>query len=221
MKIHTIPVGPFQANCIIFFDEKTKQGVVVDPGDEPKKIIEQIRKDKLSITHILLTHAHIDHIMGLKQVQEACQAEVWLHKHDEPLFVNSCAQAQALGVKWKDNLPTVNHYLEDQNVLTCGSLNIRVIHTPGHSAGSVCFFVEDWSDPTERSDLKVLLTGDTLFAGSVGRTDLWGGKAYQLKASLKKLTVFPSDTRVIPGHGPETTIGQEKEENPYFSEQLN
>lgn len=200
-------MGSFCVNCLLVVDEVTSCAVLVDPGDDANKLVAEIRKRKLTLTHILLTHAHLDHIMGVAQVKKAFSCTIWLHKNDEPLFVNTSGQAEALGIKWKDNLPTVDCYFEDQDILTCGSMNIRVIHTPGHSAGSVCF--EFFPSPLKGEG--ILITGDTLFAGSVGRTDLWGGNEHQLKQSLKKLNKYPADTRVIPGHGPETTIGEEKE----------
>lgn len=215
MHIKKFIVGPLGVNCVLISDEKTHQAVLIDPGNQSKKIIQTLQKKKLSLTHILLTHAHFDHIGALGAVKEACGGAVCLCRLDEPLYKSAQSQAGSFGFPLESEPPVIDCFLKDGDVLSCGRLRVGVLHTPGHSPGSVCFVVGSRSDLSDMSDKSntwcdtVLCTGDTLFAGSVGRTDL-GGNEKQLKESLKKLFTFPPDTRVIPGHGPETTVGEEK-----------
>lgn len=202
------PVGMLQCNCSIIGDPDTLLGLVIDPGDEASHIISVINRHKLKLKYILLTHAHIDHIGGVGQIKEMTGAEILLHPGDLQLYEGVSMQAEWVGVKiplWKP----LDRHLSDNDVIKLGALELNVIHTPGHSPGGVTFFLA--------SAKPLLFTGDTLFQGSIGRTDLWGGSFETLIDSIKnRLLSFPDETIVYPGHGQKTTIGNERRSNPFI-----
>ena len=218
-----LPVGPFQCNCRLLICPKTGQAALIDPGDEPEKIVSFVQSQSLpngislQVKYLFHTHAHLDHIGGTRKVYEryASQAPlISLHKADEVLYQQLKMQGQLFGMEFEDPLP-VQKYLEDTEELQVGSLKFSVIHTPGHSPGSVCFRLH------EDSALKIpelIFSGDTLFEGSVGRTDLWGGDSAQLLKSIRtRILTLEDEIQVCPGHGPDTTVGQEKRENPFLA----
>ncbi|MBI5755594.1 MAG: MBL fold metallo-hydrolase [Nitrospirae bacterium] len=203
--LETIPVGPFQSNVFILGDEETGKAVVIDPGDEVSRILEILKRHSLALELILLTHGHIDHVSGVKELKEATGAKVFLHREDIFLYEQVPTQASFFGITAND-LVKIDTYLEDGMEIGEGDLRCRVIHTPGHTPGSVSFYFP----------FGIVFTGDTLFRWGVGRTDLWGSSHEELMASIKeRLFQLDNKTKVYPGHGPETTIGAEKRNNPY------
>jgi hydroxyacylglutathione hydrolase len=210
--IHEIlPVGPLQCNCSILGDEHTHEAIVVDPGDDIPRIFTLLAKHNLIIKQIVITHAHIDHIAGAHRLKQITGAPILVHQNDLSQIKMMDEQAKWLGMP----SPTVDNpddTLDDGKLITIGSgetaLTGSILHTPGHTQGSVCFYL-----PTQ----SLLLAGDTLFAGSVGRTDLPGGNTNQLLRSIHdRLLTLPDEVKVIPGHGPATTIGDERLDNPFL-----
>jgi hydroxyacylglutathione hydrolase len=207
--IHEIlPVGMLQCNCHIVGDPITHDAIVIDPGDEIERILEVIARHKLKVRAILNTHAHIDHVGGLKKLRDVTGAPVLMHESDLALYNSLEKQARWIRLPMPP-LTEVDDFLREGGSVKWGNYELRVIHTPGHSEGSVCLYL-----PRETG---LLFAGDTLFAGSIGRTDLWGGSPEEILRSLQtKLLVLPDETIVFPGHGPATTIGAERESNPFL-----
>lgn len=206
MFLESFPVGPFQCNCSVLACEETRSAVVIDPGEEAERIVALLTEHDLKPLFILHTHAHLDHVGGTDALQKAKGGETCLHEDDMPLCQHLALQAELFGLP-EPTTPTIDRFLKDGDRLSFGRESIDVLHTPGHTPGSLCFFISNIG----------LWTGDTLFAGSVGRTDLWGGSHPTLIGSIrKKLLSFPTDTLVYPGHGRSTAIGLEKERNPFL-----
>lgn len=210
-----LPVGLLQCNCLIIGDPKSREAIVIDPGDEVERILGLLGRYKLTVKVIVSTHAHIDHIGGLAKLHQYTGAPVMMHNDDLPLYHAMDVQADFLGMEAPE-LVDVDHLLKEGDALSWGCFQANVIHTPGHSPGSVSLYL-----PKDSGQIKLtqpqLFAGDTLFAGSIGRTDLWGGSFDQLMDSLKsKLLQLPDDTVVHPGHGPSTSIGHERHSNPYL-----
>ena len=205
MIIKNIVVGPLEVNCYILGCEDTKEAAIIDPGDNADEIISNIEKEGLKPKFIINTHAHFDHIGGVKVIQDHFKIDFILHEGDLFLVENASEQATAFGLK-PISKPVVNKNVTNGEKVNLGNKSITVIHTPGHSPGGVCYY----------SDNNVFV-GDTLFAGSIGRTDLPGGSYDTLINSIKE-NLFPlgDSTIVYPGHGPSTTIGNEKEHNPFL-----
>ena len=206
--IHEIlPVGPLQCNCSIVGDEGTHEAMVIDPGDEIEDILALIQKYKLQVKQIVVTHAHIDHVGGAMKLRAATGAPILLNQNDYALLKMLDVQAAWLGMKSPGRVE-IDHSLGPADLVKAGSLVATVMHTPGHTEGSICLYF-----PAE----KKLIAGDTLFAGSIGRTDLPGGSFGKIMDSLHgQVMNLPDETVVIPGHGPETTIGDERESNPFL-----
>ncbi|MFQ5863657.1 MAG: MBL fold metallo-hydrolase [bacterium] len=205
MIIEKLEVGVFAENCYLVGCEKTHQGVVIDPGDEIPRILSKINDMKLDITSILLTHAHLDHVKELNVLREQITVPVLMHSADEFLLENLQAQAAAFGLAIS-GIPKVDRYVVEGDSIEIGHLSFEVLHTPGHSPGSVSYVATG-----------VAFVGDILFAGSIGRTDLPGGDYATLIDSIKtKLYPLGDDTMIYPGHGPHTTLGQEKQSNPFL-----
>jgi hydroxyacylglutathione hydrolase len=202
-----IPVGPLQCNCSILGDETSREAIVVDPGDDIPRIMALIAKHSLTVKQILITHAHIDHIAGAHRLKRLTGAPVLYNQNDMPLVKMMDVQATWLNIP----TPTVENpddTLDDGKLIAITGLSGSILHTPGHTEGSVCLYL-----PTHT----LLLAGDTLFAGSVGRTDLPGGNMQKLLTSIHdRLLALPDEVTVIPGHGPATTIGSERTSNPFL-----
>ena len=200
-------VGPLQVNCYIIADEKTKEAVVIDPGDDAQDILGIIRKKGLTVKYIVNTHAHFDHVGGNEELKEATGAEILLHEADAALLGSTSGQARTFGMNAPAS-PKADRYVKHGDVITAGEVSLAVLHIPGHSPGGICLVEQG-----------MVFTGDALFAGSIGRTDLPGGSHMALIGAIKAiLLTLPDDTKVYPGHGPESTIGEEKRENPYLNE---
>lgn len=205
----TFPAGPFECNCTVLACGDTKDAVIVDPGGELERIAELVAHYDLTVRAIIHTHAHLDHIYGTRDVKQAHGGEVCLHRGDAFLYDGFAMQAAMFGWKVRDTTP-VERWIEDGDEVALGKRRLSVIHTPGHTPGSVCFEIHD---PDAG---RLLFAGDTLFRRSVGRTDLPGGDARTLATSIqRRLYTRDPDTLVIPGHGPTTSIGDEARSNPY------
>jgi hydroxyacylglutathione hydrolase len=210
--IHEIlPVGPLQCNCSILGDETSREAIVVDPGDDIPRILVLLAKHNLTLKQIVITHAHIDHIAGAHRLKQITGAPILVNQNDLSQIKMMDEQAAWLGIP----TPTVQNpddTLDDGKLITIGSgataISGSILHTPGHTQGSVCLYLPAQS---------LLLAGDTLFAGSIGRTDLPGGNTQQLLRSIHdRLLTLPDEIKVVPGHGPSTTIGDERIENPFL-----
>ncbi|AAO36685.1 MBL fold hydrolase [Clostridium tetani] len=201
MELKRIPVGMYQANCYILMDKKSKEGIIVDPGDEANLILQTVNKMDCKVKYILLTHGHVDHVSAVKEVKDSLKAPVGINEKDEEsilkgmdLFGNS-QTCGAADIKIKEG-----------DTFKIGDKEIKCIETPGHSLGGMCFLIEN-----------IIFTGDTLFEGSIGRTDFYGGNFEILIKNIKeKILTIPEDTLVLPGHGMETTVGKEKISNPFL-----
>jgi glyoxylase-like metal-dependent hydrolase (beta-lactamase superfamily II) len=206
--IHEIlPVGLLQCNCSIFGDETTGEAMVIDPGDEIESILHVIRRHGLTIKSIVITHAHIDHIGGAQKLKAATGAPVYMNAADDDLRRHLDIQASWLGIPVPETA-SVDVEAKDGDVMQVGATELHVLHTPGHTQGSLCLWI-----PSETK----LVAGDTLFRDSIGRTDLPGGDGRQILRSIhEKLMPLPGATIVIPGHGPNTTIEREREVNPFL-----
>lgn len=220
--IHEIvAVGWLQCNCSILGDGASKEGIVVDPGDEVDRILEIVRQHDLKIRAILNTHAHIDHVGGLAKMQSATGAPVLMHSADLDLYRILDKQAEMIGLPMPA-MAEVDGLLREGESIGWGSFQAHVLYTPGHTRGSCCLHMpkadgEGRSVGDAHAECDRLIAGDTLFAGSIGRTDLWGGSYGDILRSIKtKLLALPDDTRVFPGHGPETTIAAERATNPFL-----
>jgi hydroxyacylglutathione hydrolase len=207
MILESFPVGPLRCNCTILGDEVTHEAVVVDPGDNIPEILSRLQKHGLALRQIVITHAHIDHVGGAALLKKATGAPVFLNQRDLGLLGAMEIQAGWLGVPIPE-VASPDASADDGLTVGLATLPAEVIHTPGHTPGSICLLF---------SQQHLLLAGDTLFAGSIGRTDLPGGDGRQILRSLRdRLMVLPDTTRVLPGHGPDTTIGEEKQSNPFL-----
>lgn len=213
-------MAPFFKNGFVLGCEDSHEGVVIDPGDEVDELLAEVARHNLTITNILLTHAHLDHVTGVAAAKRAFGVPVWLHEADNPLYEHVVQQGLMFGIRVEPQPPIDRFYREEneksRESLRFGRYKVRVLHTPGHCPGGVCLAVGK-----ESKDLKetkeTLFVGDTLFAGSIGRTDLPGGNMETLLRSIETvLFAFPDDTVVWSGHGEQTTIGRERRTNPFL-----
>jgi len=207
MIIETFPVGPLQCNCTILGDEATGEAIVIDPGDEVGRIHRRLNELGLKLKQILVTHGHIDHVGGALRLKRLTGAPILLNENDLPLLKIMDQQAGWLGIETPETAAP-DAPLTDGLSVGLDAFPAQVLHTPGHTQGSVCLHF---------APLKLLVAGDTLFAGSIGRTDLPGGDSGQIIDSIEsRLLPLPDETKVIAGHGPATTIGAERRNNPFL-----
>ncbi len=204
MILETLVVGPLGVNCYIIADENTREAIVVDPGGNAADIRNAIQRHRLHVTAIVNTHAHFDHVLALNEIRAETQAPFMIHADEAPILDT----AQASGAMWGMHVTQpapADHLLKDEDEVKAGGIVLKVLHTPGHTPGGICLLYE-----------KAVFVGDTLFQGSIGRSDFPGGDYATLMRSIRdKLLPLPDDTMVYPGHGASTTIGQEKQLNPF------
>lgn len=203
-------VGPLKCNAILLGCEETKEGVIIDPGDEGPMLLAWAHEKGVHITHLLHTHAHFDHIGATKYLKDnKKEAYICLHSEDEFLYSILKQQGDIFGFQFEAP-PPIDRFIDEGDIISFGSANLKIIHTPGHSPGSVSFIFET-------SEQGIIFCGDTLFYRSIGRTDLWGGSEKSLFTSIQnKILTFDDAFTIVPGHGPITTIFNEKKNNPYL-----
>jgi glyoxylase-like metal-dependent hydrolase (beta-lactamase superfamily II) len=207
MIIKTFPVGPLACNCTILGDEEASEAIVIDPGDEVDEIYRRLTALDLKLKQILVTHAHIDHVGGALKLKRLTGAPILLNENDLPLLAMMDEQAGWIGAPTPETAPP-DAWLADGQIVGLDRFPADVLHTPGHTQGSICLHF---------AALKLLVAGDTLFAGSIGRTDLPGGNFEQIIDSIQtRLLALPDDTKVLAGHGPATSIGDERKRNPFL-----
>ena len=207
MILEMLTVGPFQENCYVIGDEETGAGAIVDPGDEAARIALAVERTGLDIAQILITHTHIDHVGAVAALAEEYSCPVLMHAEAEPMLAQLPTQAMMMGLRF-GKVPTVDRHIEDEETIEVGGLELRSLYTPGHAPGHLAFYVESEG---------LVLSGDALFSGSVGRVDLPGGSMEVLMRSIEeRLLTLPDETVVYSGHGPETTIGNERAHNPFL-----
>ena len=207
MIVEMLTVGPFQENCYVVGDEVSGEGALVDPGDEAVRIALAVEQTGLEIGQIIITHAHIDHVGAIASLVAEYVCPVLMHEEAEAMLKTVPQQAMMMGLRF-GKVPKVDRHVADEEVLEVGSLRLRSLYTPGHASGHLSFLVEGE---------EAVFSGDALFAGSVGRVDLPGGSMEVLMRSIEeRLLPLPDDTRVLSGHGPETTIGRERMTNPFL-----
>ena len=205
--LESLVVGMLDTNCYILADTATRKAAIIDPGGEPERIIAKIRSGKYEPVAIINTHGHMDHIEANAALKDAFALTVYLHRAEAEYMSKPALNASAL-IGLSVTVPPADVLVEENSVINVGSLELTILHTPGHTPGGICVGVED-----------ILFTGDTLFCGTVGRTDLPGGSEEEMHRSLKKLRSISPETRILPGHGPECELGREFEHNPYLSGQ--
>jgi len=205
--VESLIVGPFQENCYIVGDEATGEGMLIDPGDEAMRIALAVEQTQLEVGRILVTHAHIDHVGAVAGLAEEYACPVLMHEEAEAMLQMVPQQAVMMGLRF-GKVPAVDGYIWDKDSLEVGGLRLRALYTPGHAPGHLAFYAEGEG---------VVFGGDALFAGSIGRTDLPGGSMEVLLRSIEeRLLTLPDETRVLSGHGPETTVGRERQTNPFL-----
>jgi hydroxyacylglutathione hydrolase len=206
MNLQMLTVGPFQENCYIIGDEASGVGALVDPGDEAARIAMAVEQTGLEVGSIIVTHAHIDHVGAVAALVEEYACPVLMHAEAEPMLKQLPTQAMMMGLKF-GKVPAVDRHIGDGEHLEVGDLRLRSLYTPGHAPGHLAFYVEEG----------LVLSGDALFAGSIGRVDLPGGSMEVLMRSIEaRLLTLPDETTVYPGHGPQTTVGNERASNPFL-----
>lgn len=206
MILKLLPLGQFQTNCYLVGSEVTKEGMVIDPGSDPLVILDQVRQLGLKVNLIVNTHAHLDHVLGIESVKRALEARFALHADEVPILEQAPASASMWFGRPINPIPKPDILLKDGDIIEVGDVKLTVIHTPGHSPGGICLHTDG-----------VVFSGDTLFNFGIGRTDFPGGDYHQLLKSIAtRLFSLPDETIVLPGHGPDTTIGEERRGNPFL-----
>lgn len=206
MILRALVVGPIQSNCYILGCERTREAVVIDPGGDADRILITLAKDKLRCSYIINTHGHFDHSADNKRLKEVTGAQLLIHRADAPMILHQSASGGMWGTHI-DNSPPPDRYLVEGDIIIIGDISLKVLHTPGHSPGGISLVTD-----------KIVFVGDTLFAGSIGRTDFSGGDYEGLLRNVReKIFTLGDDVIVYPGHGPKTTVGRERKTNPFFN----
>jgi hydroxyacylglutathione hydrolase len=204
--LRTLVVGPIQANCYVLGCERTKEAAVIDPGGDADKILIALARETLRCHTLINTHGHFDHAADNKRLKDATGAQLVLHKDDAPLILQQAASGRMWGIEVEDS-PPPDRFVEEGDFITFGDISLKVLHTPGHSPGGISLATDN-----------MVFVGDTLFAGSIGRTDLPGGDHETLIRNVKeKIFTLGDDVIIYPGHGPKTTVGRERRTNPFFA----
>ncbi len=204
MIIKSLSVGPLENNCFIIANEGTGESLLVDPGDEPDRILDVINENEFKVKYLVCTHAHFDHVGAVPEIKKETNAKIVIHR-DEVSIYEKVPDLSALFGFEIDPLPEPDILVLEGDQLVVGDLKFQILHTPGHSPGGICLYGEG-----------IIITGDTIFAGSVGRTDLYGGDIEKLKKSIKRLMTLPEEVKIFPGHGPQSTIGYERNNNLFY-----
>jgi len=205
MLVERFVVGALEVNCWVVADEASREAMVVDPGDEPDRIEDWLKEKGLKAKYLVCTHSHFDHVGGLPELKEATKADILLHKAELPIYERAAEMARLWGFQL-EKLPKPDRFVAEGDEIALGGLSFKVWHTPGHSPGGICLVTPE-----------AVFTGDSLFAGSVGRTDLPGGDYETLMKSLQRLSALPGDTAVYAGHGPASRVSREKASNPFLT----
>ena len=210
LKVVCRPVSPFATNAYLLIDEATREAVLVDPGDEVPALLQLIESERAEVQYIVGTHGHLDHAAGVAQAKRELEVDYYLHEGDRDLLEGLPMQARMFGMG-QPEVPAIDRFLQEGDSLMVGKTALQVLHAPGHSPGSVCLY----------DGGSIVVVGDVLFAGSIGRTDLLGGIGPQLMNSIQtQLLTLPDEVEVFTGHGPATTIGRERRSNPFVSGQI-
>ncbi len=208
MNLIRLIVGPLEVNCFLLADERTNEAIVIDPGDDAETILQVVRDKALLVKYIVNTHGHFDHVGANGALKDVTGAELLIHESDGPLLASAAHQSSVFGMRTNAS-PPADRFVQHGDVIAAGEVSLRVLHTPGHTPGGISLLGPD-----------MVFTGDALFAGSIGRTDFPGGDLLTLIRSIRThLLVLPDDTMVFSGHGPASTIGDERRENPFLNEQ--
>lgn len=207
LRWRCVTVGPFAMNAYILWCDETQEGLLIDPGDEIERIADEVEDTGARLQRIIITHAHIDHVLRSRQAQDHFNLPLYMHRDDAGLLQNVSRQAEMMGLSFGEiKPPRIDGYLEEGDLVACGRHSLRIVHGPGHSPGSIMLFSE-----------KIAVVGDVLFQGSIGRTDLpLGSYETLMKTITEKLMTLADEVLVLPGHGEETTIGSERRHNPFL-----
>jgi len=206
LHVKTFTVGPLQENSYVVYRHGGSAAMIIDPGDEPDRIMDFVRQNGLDVKYIVCTHAHFDHVGALPELREQTGAKIVIHEDEREVYTAAQDMGAFMGYQI-DRLPEPDLYVKEGDIIRMDDISFKVLHTPGHSPGSLCLYGEG-----------ILFSGDTVFAGSIGRTDFPGGSLEKMKESFRRIISLPEETRILSGHGPETTVGVEKRENFFMHE---